>query len=443
MDNLNDFIIANADAPVSSLRLRYSDKKYSAEQRAQYMFAILQIEARQKYKAKFRDLLGKYPDFLFPDLLACEQASHEAVANYHASLSGNCDSLIDMTAGLGIDFITIANAISSRKSNPHSSFVALELNPEKASVLNLNIARCGLPNAVALNSESISYISEMAKSGKANLNQHPPTAPNCLIFADPARRGEGNKRIYDPADCSPDIVSNWDLLKRIAARIIVKNSPMLDISRALQLFPDASEFHIVSLKNECKEVLIVYDKETTHKELESKQELSKQDESKGNHDCKKIICVNIEGDSAIERYEISVDQFLNPAISPVADNSDICGKYLYVPNSSVMKIASRGSLTENFPSLKKLSPNCHLYLSDELCMDFPGRILRIEKILENSEKKQLAGMHLNVAVRNYPLSADKLKKSLKISSATSNKNFLYGATISPKEKPLLIIASTV
>lgn len=425
MDNLNEFIKLNADAPVGTLRLRYSDKKYSPEQRANYMSAILQIEARQKYKSKFRDFIAGHPDFIFPDLLACEQASHEAVANYHASLCANCDSLIDMTAGLGIDFITIANAISSRKSSPHSSFVALELNPEKASVLNLNIARCGLPDAIALNSESVSYISEMAESGNANLNQRPPSASNCLIFADPARRGEGNKRIYDPADCSPDIVSNWDLLKRIAARIIVKNSPMLDISRALQLFPDASEFHIVSLKNDCKEVLIVYDASFNAKS-----------------DCKKIICVNIEGDSVIERYEISVDHFINPVMPPIADNSDICGKYLYEPNSSVMKIASRASLTAKFPSLMKLSPNCHLYLSDELYKDFPGRILRIEKILENSEKKQLAGRHLNVAVRNYPLPADKLKKSLKISSATSNKNFLYGASISPKEKPLLILCNS-
>ncbi len=442
---LKEFIDEYANVSPDKLRLKFSGKNLSPEDRAFYDFAILQIEARKKFGAKFRHLLHACPDFRFPAMLAGEQASHEAVATYHAGLIGDCSTLLDMTAGLGIDFLTIASAMSksvesSTKITPNSScpegdafrnnasdaiYLAAEMDSVKADTLRENIKVMNLAGAEVFCGDSMQLL--------RNLDQKVAGASADsaagLIFVDPARRGEGDKRLYDPADCSPDIVTHWDLLRRNAARIIVKNTPMLDPVRAVSLFPGATEIHIVSYKNECKEVLIIADTQVDENSSDT---------------LKRIVCVNIGGDGDIASYTISAEDFGPPTPETIAsEDCEFSGGYLYEPNASLMKVITRCNLCNAFKRLAKLSPNCHLYFSDTLYPDFPGRILGIEGLITKSDRKALKGKAFNVATRNYPEGAEKLKKSLKVNSATSDREFIYGATLGFEERPVLIKCASI
>ena len=421
------FVTEHAEDDPAALRLKFlGNKSLSVEERSVIGHSIDQIECRRKYARKFPGWSATYPRFSFPSTLAGEQASHLWVAQTHAAIAASLppagsDSsatetpryeLLDMTAGLGIDFICMAKALSTHGKD----CVAVEFNPEKADALRENLLVTGLSEAVVVNGDSMDYISGM------------PDNSIRLLFADPARRGEMNSRIYNPSDCIPDVVGRWENLLNKADWVMVKNSPLLDLRRALEIFPDTVRIVVTSVRNECKEVVVI---------------------ARRNGIFEGVECINLLSSPSDQTTDSNPSQriFIPSSLwhedssgTPIADADDLKeGAWIYEPNASLMKARPWAILCRNFGSLKKLSPNCNLFLSAEPHPVFPGRRLRIMSLPDGkAERKALKGARWNVATRNYPLRPEELARKLGVKYGGDG--FIYGVTVGRDEKPVLLTA---
>lgn len=341
-------------------------------------FAVTQIECRRKTQRKLTTYL-KHEKFLFPSVLASEQATHQCVAAYHAGLVGSGKRVLDMTTGLGIDAFSIATA--------GNTVTAAELDPDRFKVLQHNAAL--LPDGVALRpieADSVAWLQ----------SDECPAEGFDVIFVDPARRDSANQRTYFFKDCLPDIVTNFDKIITRTERLIIKASPILDLHQATKEISDIREFHIVCVQGECKEVLIIVDKPAIT-------------------DDPKIVVVNLKDDSnadikIISRFEMTFGELSNS--SPICEEGSVkAGAYLYDPNAGVHKLNASDKLCNIFKGLSKVSANTDLYISEQLYSDFPGRTFEIDEIIEGKTQKLLKRKPFEVAVRNYPISAEQLRKN--------------------------------
>lgn len=376
------------------------------DSRAFYELAINQIEAYRKYSRKFPTLLSDDFSFLFPTLLSAEQASHEYIADFHASLISGGKSMLDLTAGLGVDFMVMALAMG----HDGAGCVAIDMDEEKTLALKCNLRTRGLGNAEVICGESVSTAGLMDEEGRRF----------DLIFADPARRDSKGARLFDPAECSPDVIGNAGLLFRLAPRILVKNSPMLDVRQALKIFPDVSHIYVSDVRNECKEVLV---------------EMRKGAEFDG------VTAIDIDADGRRNVFTCSSAEFGCKYEGGYAAEEDIAGMieagkcYLYEPSAALMKLSPWRAVAGRF-GLTKLSPNCHVFISGDSIDGFPGRRIKVESIVDRKAIKNLKGGRWNIVSRNYPLKAEQLAK--KAAVKPSSDAFLYGLTVSQSETPLLL-----
>ena len=425
-----DFINKYGNADPAALRLKFLKPGLNPEERETFESAILQIEARRRYAAKFRSILKEHPGFEFPSILACEQASHEWVALYHASLASGFSSLIDLTGGLGIDFINMGLAISPDGCR----CVAIEADRKKADFLANNCRHCGLNNALVVNSDSMDFLESEYKPDRHSEGK-------CLIYADPARRGDGDRRLYNPMDCSPDIFGHMDAIFSAADTLIIKNSPMLDIHSALSLFPGLTELHVVSVRNECKEVLVVAEASVYKRKPADFIPVIRCINFLDEDSCTEFV-FSIPGvKTAVQSVSLDMSELypLDSKSLEVLAGSDV-DTFVYIPDASVMKCGDLAweEIGRRFPSLRKLSPNCHLYLSGDVESNFPGRRMKVDGIVSRRERKSLKGDKFNVATRNYPGGAVKLAKALGVKPSPDASSFIYGVTVGLKEAPLLL-----
>ncbi|WP_230466770.1 class I SAM-dependent methyltransferase [Faecalibacter macacae] len=311
----------------------------------------------------------KFPTFYqtkgiyFPPSVNLEQASSEATANYKASLVKG-KKLIDLTAGLGIDTIAF--------SNTFEEVIHIEQNPDLSEIVAHNVS--------ILNKNIRCFNGTFAEYFAQNSNEKYD-----LIYLDPARRNDsGRKFILE--DLEPNILEYIPIFFEKSNQIMVKLSPLLDLSLTIQQIPSIKEIHIVALKNEVKDFLIILEKdfETTNP---------------------KVVCVNLESYQDDFSY-----QFEEEAESYASFGG--LKKYIYEPNVSILKAGAFKKICDNYNVLK-LHQNTHLYSSDQLIENFPGRIFKIEEIIKNP-KKEIAKSKANLLVKNYPDSIDVIKKKYKI-----------------------------
>ena len=324
-------------------------------------FAATQIVCRKKCKTKIPELLS-FPRFIFPTKVSSEQCTAEVVAKFHASLFYHEDAVLDMTAGLMVDDYYI--------SHHCKSLLAIEINTEIAEIDAYNATFLGLSNVQILTEDSIEFLKRTDSFFD-------------VIFVDPARRGSNYKRFYDFHDCSPDILSNLDLIMTKSKRLIVKGSPMLDITKSCADFlPYLSKVYVISDKNECKELLYILDFINVANDYD-------------------IEAINF--DSSVQHYTLKkatkhdIVSFLYPKEQ----------MYLYEPNSSIMKSGGFDSLCLDF-GLNRMHKNTHLFLHNNNLADFPGRKFIITNIYKFKNFKQANITNADVAVRNFKLSADEL-----------------------------------
>lgn len=385
-----EFIYGNIQADPADLLLRYAGHAMDFDLHE----AVVQIECRRRCAGKIPGFLA-CRSFRFADTLSSEQATHEQVARYHASLVPAGSHVMDMTAGLGIDALTMADY--------DARVTAVELDARRADALRDNAASLGISLEV-LNADSVAYLRSM--SGGVD-----------VIFIDPARRDSAGKRTYGLADCTPDVLALMpDLLQR-CHRLIIKASPMLDVSCVLAQVSGCSRLHIVSVGGECKELLI----EVEHGDA-----------------APVISCVDI--DRAGERRVFTVMAGERAGRARLAGEPPRAGMYLYEPSATLMKLGAWGCLCERFEGMGKLDAGTHLFVSRELYPDFPGRILVIEAIPDRRAQKSLRGETFNVCTRNYPLSAPALAARLRVKEG-SDTRFLYGCR--SLGTPLLLVCRRV
>ncbi len=376
------FIEEHLNDDVHELALKHSNAKVDMA------LALRQIEARQLLRKKVPSWSAN-PELLFPSHLSIEQCSSEASANYKASLMKG-ESFADLTGGLGIDCYYISQNFQ------HSDYV--EHNPELCALARHNYEVLGAKTMVVHND-----------SAEVFLNQCEPL--DCL-FIDPARRDVNGRKVVSVSDCTPNVVELQDLMLRKAKRVMVKLSPMLDISQALKELRHVKEIHVVAVSNECKELLFImeraFDDEPTY------------------------TCVNLETRQPAVTFSMEEERV---AILQLAKE---LGHYLYEPNPAVMKGGCYKMLSQRY-ALKKLHRNSHLYTSDSLIQDFPGRIFEVDgwAIYGKKAKDLLKDVDkASIAVRNFPMTVAEIRKSLKINDG--DQTYLFATTLSDERKVIIL-----
>lgn len=356
------------------------------------LWNILQDECRYKTAGKLPITL-KNPDFIFPSLTVAEMATSDAVAEIHAKMIDPGENVLDMTCGLGIDAFHFAT-----KS---STVTTIELNHDSYEAAVHNIKALGLKNVTVVEGDSVKWLSEK----ELHFN---------TIFIDPARR-DSSGRHFALKDCQPDVTSCLPLLLSCCNTLIIKCSPMLSINLAIKELGIGCDVTVIGTHRECKEVVLTIKKDPT---------------SRGQ---RRIRCITIgkpEICFTTEQEEKAIARYSKPS----------AGSYLYEPFPAVMKGGCYRTLSAVF-GIDKLRPNTHLYHSLSQISGFPGECFEIEEIIPFSkhEIKAFAKNHpkINVATRNFPLSAPELVKKLKVKEG--GEKMVFGTTDCDANKILIVV----
>jgi hypothetical protein len=389
-DDLYQWICEHRNDDPSKLRLRLH-KQLTPE----LDFALLQIECRRKAAKKLPDTLANQR-FVFPTTLSAEQCTSDLLAQFHSTLVDDGLKLIDLTSGLGIDVFHFAH-----KAN---SITAVELNPVVADALSVNAQTLGLDNVSVVNGDCVEYV--------ANCHEHYDVA-----FIDPARRGANGQRLFALSDCDPDVTAMLPSLRKICRKVIVKASPMLDVTQTLRELPETTHLYVIGTQQECKEIVAVVDFEANVVEPQ-------------------VIAVTLTKD-AVSTCSFSHDMEAD-AVARYAIATE--GQYLYEPYPSTMKAAPLKLLSQRY-GVEKLHVNTHLYVSNDVVADFPGEIFKIERIIPFSSKeiKQFKNQYkqINVAARNFIMSADELRRKLNVKDGGNSR--VIGCTMSDDSRVLLVV----
>lgn len=363
-------------------------------------FALDQIRGRQMARAKL-PRWASIDGIVYPPHISMEQCSSETTAMYKADLAarllkskicefptecavdskfaqngGTCDlqekiDFVDLTGGFGVDFSYIAARLGVKA-------MYVERQVHLCEVAKENFECLGLENVMVQNGDGIDVLHSIPSC--------------CLIYVDPARRDGAGNKVVSLHDCTPDVSLLQDEMLDKSDFVIIKLSPMLDWHRAVDELKHVREVHIVSTGNECKELLLVLSKSSKEPSL-------------------KFFCVN---DSQKISYEIENGSSEAILIEPTADYAN---QYLYEPNASVMKAGCFGLISAQY-GIKKLAKNSHLFVSDRMVNNFPGRSFHIKATSSFNKKElklRLQGIEkANIATRNFPLSVAELRKRLKL-----------------------------
>ena len=327
--------------------------------------AVQQIAARQKASKKLPNW-SKNLNLLFPASISVEQCSSEQTAIFK-STGRKGGWIVDLTGGFGVDCYHLSQGFEKG--------VYCEQQNELFQISTYNLS--------ALNPGKFDFVEGDGLEFLRKSVQHFD-----LIYADPARRGTGNQKLYKLQDCEPNVVDAWSLLKSKSDSILLKASPMLDLTQAWAELPDIQKITVVSVRNEVKELLLHWDK--------------------ANEGAPKIISV-VDLDSGFPPFEFEPSAE-EQAHSQFAE----AGKCLIEPLAGILKAGAFNLFGERF-GLKKLERNSHLYTSENFTIGIPGRVFEV--LREISPKKQETKTYfpsgkVNVICRNYVMGAEELKKKL-------------------------------
>lgn len=338
------------------------------------LFAITQIECRRRTRRKLADTLLRIPFFTFPSTLSAQQSTSDVLAEYHADLTDPNAIVLDMTGGLGIDALHI-----SRRCRHITVF---EQNPAIAECTAANFQAAGANNVTVICGDSSIAIKDMADN-----------TFDC-IFIDPARRGDHDRRLFALSDCSPDVTQLLNQMLRVSRQVIIKVSPMLDITETLHRLDRISRIIAIGTPSECKELVIMCRRDSD-KEVEIGSVTLSTDS--GNL----ISEFSFRGSEELE----STPAFASPQPSHI----------LYDPYPATRKTGCRALLCQRF-GVNRIAPNTSLYCSVIPVKGFPGPAFEIIDIKELGKKalREIATQYpeIDVTVKNLPMTAAELSKKL-------------------------------
>ena len=390
-----DFIREHADDDVRQVALRGSKMS-----EVDLSYALEQIAGRQKARTKLPSW-ASIDGIVYPPHLSMEQCSSEATARYKASIAGKGALFVDLTAGFGVDMAFIAQGFQKA--------VHVERQPQLCAISSENYNLLGLNHIEVVCGDGVEYLHTMNHAD--------------LLFIDPARRDEHGGRTYGIADCTPNVLEMLDEMLEKADRVMIKLSPMLDWRKAVADLGKVNDVHIISVDNECKELLLAVNSEERGKNSASPS--------------LRVVCVNLLSDGNKECFEF--DGYHASPSSSAFHFSPFDSRFLYEPNASIMKAGCFGLLEQRF-GVMQLDKNSHLFVSDKEVIGFPGREFLIEKRTSMNKrelKAALAGVDkANITVRNFPMSVAELRKRLKLKEG--GEVFIFATTIANEGHQLLV-----
>ncbi len=360
---------------------------------ADFRFLLQQIEGRQRTKDKLPSF-AQNPDWWYPVRLSCEQCSSEATARYKAEiikpfLRQADATLIDLTAGYGVDTFFM----SEHTQRAHY----VERNAELCAIAQHNFA-LSRPHIQVHNTTAEEFLSSLP------ISNSPYPLSNTLIYLDPARRSQSGGKVFRIEDCEPNVIELLPTLRKCASAILIKFSPMLDITAAMQSLGSEWDIHVVALHNEVKEVLFITGNSTIH-------------------------AVNISHD---QTTRFTLTQAEEKATQNHIANT--IGKYLYEPNAAIIKAGAFRLVGERY-GIAKLDTNTHLYTSDTLLPDFQGRVWKVIDTHLAKPSTLDPKLKYSIISRNYPLSPEQMRKKYKLQDG--NDYYLIGAR--HQGKPTLML----
>ena len=340
---------------------------------------------------------------------------------------------VDLTGGFGVDFSYIASRLGVKS-------MYVERQAHLCEAAKENFGRLGLKNAIVKNGDGIevlhSFASKKDDAASDSLGITEEQSRSLLktnlglklIFIDPARRDDAGNKVVSLKDCTPDVTVLQEEMLSKADYVIIKLSPMLDWHRAISELSHVREVHIISVNNECKELLLVL----------SARNMGDMEASSADGEVKhagnlRIYCVNdaqcfVSDELDMESSSVKI------ASSPLEEM-----QYLYEPNASLMKAGCFGVLSERYDA-RMLSKNSHLFVSREPIAAFPGRSFRIIAVSSFNKKelkRHLSGItKANIATRNFPLSVAELRKRLKLKDG--GETYIFATTLSDESHVLVI-----
>ena len=356
---IQQFITDNLKSNITKLILKGSPfKDVSVQELAN------QIVAKQKSEHKLKSWFST-ENIYYPPKISIEQTSSEITAAYKSKLvSGN--SIIDITGGFGVDCYYF--------SKQFKEVIHCEINEDLSEIVKHNYQKLQVKNITTFSGDGLEYL----KNNKENFD---------CIYIDPSRRNDLKGKVFLLNDCLPNVPENIDLLFTKTNQILIKNSPILDITSTINELKFVKEIHIIAVNNEVKELLFLLEKEYS--------------------DPIKIKTVNI-GKKEIQTFNFNYKEAVNSEYSDPRS-------YLYEPNAAILK---SGGFHEISQQLKvfKLQQHSHLYTSDEI-IDFPGRTFKIENVLSYDKKKLkklVVENKANITTRNFPKTVAQIRKETKI-----------------------------
>ena len=362
---------------VADLALQRNKYKHLSDD--EWRWFLQQVEGKERTADKL-PTFASIPEWWYPVRLSCEQCSSELAARYKASLISNfkfqVSNFVDLTGGYGVDTYFISEQFE------HTDYV--EQNAELCRIAEHNFAN----KPIIIHNTSAEEFLQTA--GQYD-----------LIFLDPARRDSHGGKVFRLEDCTPNVVELLPTLLQHGKRILLKLSPMLDLTQAVTALSAVTwDIYVIAIKNEVKELLLL---------------------SSGSGQITAIDLDKKDQAFVFTREEETNCPF-NFHFSPFT--------FLYEPNAAILKAGAYKLVAQRF-GLHKLDVNTHLYCSDTLVPDFPGRVWRI------TEKQDLK--QANVLTRNYPLSPEALKEKLHLKDGGTA--FVIGCRVAGK--PTLFYAERV
>ena len=427
-----DFIRQHQDEDVR--QLAFLGSKYPE---VDMPFALDQIRGRKMARVKL-PRWASLEGIISPPHISMEQCSSESTALYKAELAARLLGLpasssgtemkteneiefVDLTGGFGVDFSYIAARLGVKS-------MYVERQAHLCEAAKENFERLGLKNAIVKNGDGIEVLhSFLPKKDDAastddslGITYDQPLSllktklGLKLIFIDPARRDDAGNKVVSLKDCTPDVTVLQEEMLSKADYVIIKLSPMLDWHRAISELSHVREVHIISVNNECKELLLVLSARNMGENL-------------------RIYCINDAQSFVCDELDMESSSV------KIAPSTLEEMQYLYEPNASLMKAGCFCVLSERYGA-RMLSKNSHLFVSREPIAAFPGRSFRIIAISSFNKKelkRHLSGItKANIATRNFPLSVAELRKRLKLKDG--GETYIFATTLSDESHVLVI-----
>ena len=453
-----DFIRQHQDDDVR--QLAFLGSKYPE---VDMPFALDQIRGRKMARVKL-PRWASLEGIIYPPHISMEQCSSESTALYKAELAGRLLGLpasssgiemkaeneiefVDLTGGFGVDFSYIAARLGVKS-------MYVERQAHLCEAAKENFERLGLKNAIVKNGDGIevlhSFLPKKDDAASADdslgiIYDQPLSLLKTklglkLIFIDPARRDDAGNKVVSLKDCTPDVTVLQEEMLLKADYVIIKLSPMLDWHRAVSELSHVREVHIISVNNECKELLLVLSaRNMDEMEASSADGVGGTEEAEGTDGAVKyagklrIYCVNDAQSFVCDESDMETSSV------KIAPSTLEEMQYLYEPNASLMKAGCFGVLSGRYDA-RMLSKNSHLFVSQAPIEAFPGRSFRIIAISSFNKKelmRHLSGItKANIATRNFPLSVAELRKRLKLKDG--GETYIFATTLSDESHVLVI-----